>query len=126
MVTQNPCIQIFQGVPEELSGVSFRRTKSSNQHCAILKFEKLASLQHFLSFRASSSNAVHLIDEEGEILATPSGIQFFYGGPEGEDLKRVECKLEIDQSDHWERFMRFMHRYAEANDMIYGEPDLGN
>jgi photosystem II reaction center protein Psb28 len=33
----------------------------------------------------------------------------------------VECKLESDQENHWQRFMRFMNRYAEANAMIYGE-----
>lgn len=123
MATQSPCIQIFKDVPEELTGVSFRRGRFSGKHFAILQFEKLDSLQHFLSFRRTSHNALHLIDEEGEILAEPSGVQFFYGGPEGEDLRRVECKLEIDRDDHWDRFMRFMHRYAAANDMVYGEPE---
>ena len=55
---------------------------------------------------------------------SPSGIKMYYGGPEGEDIKRVECKLEIDRDDHWERFMRFMHRYSEANGMAYGESEL--
>ncbi|MEO1300096.1 MAG: photosystem II reaction center protein Psb28 [Cyanobacteria bacterium J06636_16] len=42
-----------------------------------------------------------------------------YGGPEGEDLRSVECKLEIDRDDLWERFIRFIHRYAEANGLTY-------
>lgn len=121
MVTQLPSIQIFAGVTEELSGVSLRRGKTSGKRSAVLIFEKLESLEHFRSYWKSSANVVHLIDEEGEILAEPTGVRMLYGGPEGEDLKRVECKIEIDRDDHWERLMRFMHRYAEANEMTYGE-----
>ncbi|UIE39669.1 photosystem II reaction center protein Psb28 [Leptodesmis sichuanensis] len=121
MVTQSPSIQIFAGVQEELSGVSLRRNKLSGQRSAVLIFDKLESLEHFRSYWKRSANAVHLIDEEGEMLIEPSGVRFLYGGPEGEDLRRVECKLEIDQNDHWDRFMRFMNRYAAANDMVYGE-----
>lgn len=121
MVTQSPSIQIFAGVQEELSGVSLRRNKLSGQRSAVLIFDKLESLEHFRSYWKRSANAVHLIDEEGEMLIEPAGVRFLYGGPEGEDLRRVECKLEIDQNDHWERFMRFMNRYAEANNMVYGE-----
>ncbi len=121
MVAQLPSIEIFSGVPEALSGVSLRRGKTTGKRSAILIFEKLESLEHFRSYWKPSANAVHLIDEEGEMLVEPSGVQLIYGGPEGEDLRRVECKLEIDQDDHWERFMRFMGRYAEANEMMYGE-----
>ena len=49
------------------------------------------------------------------------GLSSFFGGPEGDELVQVECILDIDREDHWERFMRFMHRYAEANGMAYGE-----
>ncbi|MGQ9873248.1 photosystem II reaction center protein Psb28 [Leptodesmis sp.] len=86
-----------------------------------IDFDKLESLEHFRSYWKRSANAVHLIDEEGEMLIEPAGVRFLYGGPEGEDLRRVECKLEIGQNDHWERFMRFMNRYLEANNMVYGE-----
>ncbi|MEO1400955.1 MAG: photosystem II reaction center protein Psb28 [Cyanobacteria bacterium J06635_1] len=123
MITQMPCVQIFKDIPEEISGVSLRREPSTGIHVAVMRFEALASIEHFLSFRKSSRNALHLIDTEGEILIEPSGVKLFYGGPEGEDLKAVECKLEIDQEDHWARFMRFMHRYAEANGLAYGEPE---
>ena len=123
MTAQTPCVQIFKDVPEEVSSVSLRRDPSTGTHVAVVRFQALASLEHFLSFRKSSANALHLIDSEGEILIAPSGIKMLYGGPDGEDLKGVECKFEIDQDDHWKRFMRFMHRYAEANGMAYGEPE---
>jgi len=62
-----------------------------------------------------------LRDEEGIISIAPSSVQFLFGGAEGDELNRVECQFEIEQEDHWERFMRFMNRYAEANGMTYGE-----
>ncbi|MBF2079733.1 MAG: hypothetical protein IGR76_14740, partial [Synechococcales cyanobacterium T60_A2020_003] len=58
---------------------------------------------------------------------TPSAcggvVHFVFGGDDGDDLMRVECKVEVDQEDHWQRFLRFMHRYAESNGMAYGEPE---
>ena len=119
MVTQIPSIQIFAGVPEELSGISLRRGKTSGKRSAVLMFDKLESLKHFLSFRQRSHNAVHFIDEEGDLFIEPTGVRFLYGGPEGEDLRRVECKIELDRDEHWDRLMRFLNRYAEANDMAY-------
>jgi photosystem II Psb28-2 protein len=62
-----------------------------------------------------------LADEEGAISVTPSSVQFLFSGPEGDELKRVECKFEIEREDHWERFMRFMNRYAEVNELAYSE-----
>ncbi|MBT9315932.1 photosystem II reaction center protein Psb28 [Leptothoe spongobia] len=123
MSDQIPSVQIFKDIPEEISGVSLRRDPSTGIHIAVIRFEALASIEHFLSFRKSSRNALHLIDTEGEILIMPSGVKMFYGDIEGEDLKGVECKIEIDQDDHWERFIRFMHRYAEANGLDYNETE---
>ncbi|MEM7796011.1 MAG: photosystem II reaction center protein Psb28 [Cyanobacteria bacterium P01_C01_bin.118] len=123
MITQTPCVQIFKDIPEKISGVSLRRDPSTGIHVAIMRFQSLASIEHFLSFRKSSRNALHLIDAEGEILIMPSGVKMFYGDLEGEELKGVECKIEIDQDKHWERFMRFMHRYAETNGLVYGESE---
>ncbi len=48
-------------------------------------------------------------------------VQFVFGGAEGDELQRVECKFEIEQDEYWNRFMQFMHCYAQANSMAYGE-----
>lgn len=85
-------------------------------------FEQLKSIERFNSFRNRFSKVLRLSDSEGEIAMEPSGIKFIFGGPEGDDLARVDCTIELDREDHWERFMRFMHRYAEANGIAYGEP----
>lgn len=122
MTSITPSIQFFEGIPEELSKVSLRRNPSSGVRSVLMTFDSLKAIEKFNSFRKKFSNAMRLTDEEGEISVEPSSVQFIFGGDEGDELKRVECKFEIERSDHWDRFMRFMNRYAEANGMAYGEP----
>lgn len=116
-----PSIQFFEGITEDLDGVSLRRNRTSGARIVQMTFRKLKSIEQFNSFRNRFSNALSLKDEEGEIQVEPSSVKFIFGGPEGDDLERMECQFEIDRDDHWERFMRFMNRYAEANGMAYGE-----
>lgn len=121
MTVNTPSIHFFEGIPEELSNVSLRRSKTSGARSVVMTFNSLKAIEKFNSFRKKFSNSMQLTDQEGVISVEPSGVQFIFSGPEGDDLERVECKFEIEQEDHWERFMRFMHRYAEANGMGYSE-----
>ena len=114
-------IEFFEGIPETLSNVSLRRNRSTGMRSIVLMFDKLESIEQFNSFRKRFSNALKLTDCEGVIAMQPSGVKFIFGGPEGDDLIRVDCTIELDQDLHWERFMRFMHRYADENGMAYSE-----
>ncbi|MGF1539299.1 MAG: photosystem II reaction center protein Psb28 [Pleurocapsa sp.] len=122
MSSVTPSIEFFQGVPEELSGVSLRRNKNTGVHSVLLIFESLKALEKFNSFTKGSAQNLRLIDSEGEILVTPSSVKMIFGGDEGDELKQVRCTFDLDADDHWERFTRFMDRYAAANGMEYGEP----
>lgn len=121
MTAQTPTVQFYEGIPEVISDVRLRQNKSTGDRSALLIFERMEAIEQFKSFRNEFSKALKMIDGEGVITIEPSGVKFIFGGPEGDDLMRVECILDIDREDHWERFMRFMHRYAEANGMAYGE-----
>jgi photosystem II Psb28-2 protein len=121
MTAQIPTIQFFEGISEELADVSLRRNPSTGVKSVLMTFKQLKAVENFNSFKSRFSNALRLVDSEGEITIEPSGVKFIFGGPEGDQLARVECKFEIDLDDHWERFMRFMNRYAEVNGMAYGE-----
>lgn len=123
MTSQIPSIQFFEGISEELSNVSLRRNRSTGVRSVMMTFKSLKAIEKFNSFTKRSYNSLLLTDEEGSISIEPSSVQFVFAGPEGDDLQRVECKLEIPQEEHWERFMRFMNRYAEANDMGYSETE---
>lgn len=121
MTTQRPSIQFFEGIPEALDDVSLRRNRVSGVRSVLMTFRKLESIERFNSFRHQFSKGLKLMDAEGEITVEPSSVKFFFGGPEGDDFERMECRFEMEQEDHWERFIRFMNRYAEANGMEYGE-----
>lgn len=123
MTSATPTVEFFDGIAEEISNVSLRRDQATGDRIVLLLFERLQAIEEFQSFRSRFSKALKLTDSEGVITIEPAGVKFIFGGPEGDDLKQVECTLAIDRDDHFERFMRFMHRYAEANGMAYGEPD---
>lgn len=114
-----PTIEFFEGISEEVSDVRLRQEKSTGNRNVLMIFEQLEALEKFNSFRQRFSKALNLTDSEGKISIEPDSLRFIYGGPEGDDLQRVECSFVIEQDDHWERFMRFMERYAEVNGMAY-------
>lgn len=118
-----PAIEFFVGLSEELSNVSLRRNKSNGNRNVLMTFTSLKALERFNSFTQQYQGNLRLIDSEGEISVTPSSLKFIYGGDEGEDLKKVECGFEILDDEHWDRFMRFMERYAQANGMGYSSKE---
>ena len=119
MAASTPSIEFFEGISEELSNVSLRRNKSTGVSNVLMTFNSLKALERFNSFTKRSSNNLRLIDSEGLISVLPSSVQLVFGGEDGEEVKRVECIFEIEQEDHWSRFMRFMQRYSEAHGMAY-------
>lgn len=54
------------------------------------------------------------------LRATPSSVKLIFGEPEGDEFQRINCAIEIEQENHWERFMRFMN-LSQANGMEYQE-----
>lgn len=117
-----PRIEFFNGISETLDNVSLQRNPKTGVKSVSMTFEHIKALERFQSFTSSSSGIVRLIDVEGEIAVTPSSCRVVFGGEEGDDLRAVICRFEIDNEDHWARFMRFMHRYADENGFAYGEP----
>ncbi|MEB3229011.1 MAG: photosystem II reaction center protein Psb28 [Synechocystis sp.] len=114
-----PHIEFFEGLPETLSNVSLRRGKTSNNRSVLFTFQTLKALEKFQSFTKQFTGNLKLVDEEGTISVEPSSLRIIWGGDEGDDLRGVECGFELLQDDHWDRFMRFMERYAAANGMEY-------
>jgi photosystem II Psb28-2 protein len=120
-----PSIQFFEGISEDLDGVSLRRNRNSGARVVVMIFRELRAISQFNSFRNQFSKSLKLVDSEGEIRVEPSSVKFYFSGPEGDELDRMECAFDIDLEDHWERFSRFMERYAAANGMEYGERGNG-
>lgn len=116
-----PSIEFFQGIAEDLSGVSLRRNKKTGMRNVLMTFETLNALERFNSFTKGSAQNLALIDSEGKILVRPNSMKIIFGGDESNELKQVNCIFEIESDSHWARFTRFMDRYAEANDMEFGK-----
>lgn len=117
----SPRIEFFVGIAEELSNVSLREGKDTGKRTVLMTFDNLKALERFNSFTQRYQGSLRLIDSEGEISVSPSSLKIIYAGDEGDDLQKVECGFEIDSDNHWERFMRFMKRYAQANGMGYSD-----
>lgn len=119
MTTLTPSIEFFVGLSEELANVSLRRSKDTGVRSVLMSFNTLKALEKFQSFTSNTYGDLRLTDSEGSISVQPSSVKVIFGGDDGDDLKRVECSFEVPDDEHWERFMRFMSRYAEANGMGY-------
>lgn len=117
-----PVIEFFDGVSEELSDVSLRQNRATGDRTVLMTFEKLNSIERLKSYTKRFNQALHLTDQEGRIEIAPDSVKFFFADSDGDDLIRAECRFTLHQEDHWERFLRFMNRYAEAHGMQYGEP----
>jgi photosystem II Psb28-2 protein len=120
-VERQPAIEFFDGISEQLSDVSLRVNQNTGVRNVLFTFDNLKALTLVNTFTRQYSGSLMLIDSEGQIAVQPSSCKFLFGGDDGDDLKKVECTFEIQDDEHWARFMRFMHRYADANGMEYGE-----
>lgn len=114
-----PSIEFFVGLAEDLENVSLRQQKDTEIRTVFMTFKKLKAIEKFKSFTRRTYGDLRLIDDEGVISVEPSSMKFIFAGDEGDDLRRVECSFQLSQDEHWERFMRFMNRYANANGMEY-------
>ena len=55
-----------------------------------------------------------LIDQEGTISTRDINAKFIQGKP-----KTIQATYIIKSSEAWDRFMRFMERYAEENELTF-------
>ena len=51
-----------------------------------------------------------MVDEEGELTTTDVKAKFINGKPQV-----IEARFQMRSQFEWERFIRFMDRYSEAN-----------
>ncbi|MBF2097546.1 MAG: photosystem II reaction center protein Psb28 [Gloeomargaritaceae cyanobacterium C42_A2020_066] len=119
MPTVQPTIEFLEGVGEALNGVSLRQDRATGMRAVQMSFTQLRAIEGLNSFTRTSFNRLKLTDEEGEISIQPSGSRLITGGDDGGEFKRLEVTFEVTLEEHWERVMRFLERYAQANGMAY-------
>jgi photosystem II 13kDa protein len=101
-------IQFSQGITEPVvPEVKLTRSKSGEQSTASFYFEKPAILGNDVNEEVTG---MYMLDEEGEIVTKEVKAKFVNGKPEA-----LEVLYIMNSTAEWDRFMRFMERYSEAN-----------
>ena len=101
-------IQFSVGITEPVvPDVKLTRSKSGEQSTASFYFEQPAILGNEVNEEVTG---MYMIDEEGEIVTREVKAKFVNGKPEA-----LEVLYIMNSSAEWDRFMRFMERYSEAN-----------
>jgi photosystem II protein len=107
-------IQLARGVNEEASDVRLTRSKDGSISTATFIFNEPACMEE--GQINNEVTGMFMIDEEGELVTRTVNAKFINGKPAG-----IEAIYKMRGENEWERFMRFMNRYAEANGMDFSK-----
>ena len=101
-------IQFSRGINEEvIPEVRLTRSKTGNSGTATFIFQNPKALSESYT---EEITGMYMVDEEGEIVTREVKGKFINGKPEA-----LEAVHLMKSAQEWERFMRFMQRYAEEN-----------
>lgn len=101
-------IQFSRGITENvIPDVRLTRSKDGSQGTATFYFDKPKALD---GTNTEDITGMYMIDEEGEIVTREVKAKFVNGQPSA-----LETILLMKSPQEWDRFMRFMERYAEEH-----------
>lgn len=107
-------IQFSRGIKEEaIAQVRLTRSRNGNNGTATFYFEKPKALSNETTEEVTG---MYLIDEEGELTTREVKAKFINGKPEA-----LEAIYLMKSVEEWDRFMRFMKRYAEENGLAFAK-----
>jgi photosystem II 13kDa protein len=103
-------IQFARGIDEEIiPDVKLTRAKDGTNGTATFYFESPKAL---VEASSEAITGMYMIDEEGEISTKEVKAKFINGQPAA-----LEALYLIKSVEQWDRFMRFMDRYAQENEL---------
>ncbi len=101
-------IQFSQGTNEPVvPDIRLSKSRNGQQSKASFFFQKPAILGNEVN---EEITGMYMIDEEGEISTREVKARFVNGKPEA-----LEAIYIMNSTEEWDRFMRFMDRYAAIN-----------
>jgi photosystem II protein len=107
-------IQFSQGIAEDtIPNVRLTRSVNGQSGTATFYFD---SPKVLTSENKEAVTGMYLIDEEGEIVTREVKGKFINGKP-----RALEALLIMTSPEEWERFMRFMQRYAEEHGLEFSK-----
>jgi photosystem II protein len=105
-------IQFARGLTEEaIPTIRLTRSKSGQSGTATFYFD---SPKIFADDQTEEVTGMYLIDEEGEIVSREVKGKFVNGRPQA-----IEAVLIMNSKTEWDRFMRFMERYAAVHGLEF-------
>ncbi len=107
-------IQFSRGVTEDvIPDVRLTRSRDGSSGTATFYFDKPKALD---GNNTEDITGMYMIDEEGEIITREVKGKFVNGQPTA-----LEAVVLLKSSGEWDRFMRFMERYAEEHDLGFSK-----
>jgi photosystem II protein len=107
-------IEFARGVVEEsVPDVRLTRSRDGRNGQAIFRFDESKILE---SGNTQEVTGMYLIDEEGELVTKDVNCKFVNGEPTA-----LEATYVMKSPQEWDRFMRFMERYAEEHGLGFSK-----
>lgn len=109
VVMFKPVIQFIRGTDEQIiPDVSLTRSRDGTNGVATFIFDQPSVFDS--SRELGDITGLYLIDEEGVLQSVDVSAKFVNGKP-----AKIEARYVMRNTREWDRFMRFMERYAESN-----------
>jgi photosystem II 13kDa protein len=107
-------IQFILGINESnIPEVKLTRSSDGSTGTATFLFENPSILKRQTSSEREITG-MYLIDEEGELMTKNVNARFINGKP-----TRIEAVYIMKNPENWDRFMRFMERYAKKYGLTF-------
>ncbi|MBD0363900.1 MAG: photosystem II reaction center protein Psb28 [Coleofasciculus sp. C3-bin4] len=109
-------IQFSRGINEEVvPDVRLTRSRDGSSGTATFYFDNPKA---FDGNNVEDITGMYMVDEEGEIVTREVKGKFRNGQPTA-----LEAVLLMKSQGEWDRFMRFMERYAEQNGLGFSKSE---
>lgn len=107
-------IQFSRGIEEEvIPDVRLTRSRDGSNGTATFYFQNPKALS---SGNTEEITGMFMVDEEGELVTREVKGKFVNGKPQA-----LEVLYLMRSADEWDRFMRFMERYAKDHDLGFSK-----
>lgn len=108
-----PTIQFIQGTDEQtIPDVRLTKSRDGTNGMAVFRFDQPSVFDS--SGEVGDITGFYMIDEEGVLQSVDVNARFVNGKPAG-----IEAKYIMRTPRDWDRFMRFMERYANQNGLEF-------
>lgn len=108
-------IQFIPGIDETVvPGIQLSRAVDESSGKARFRFEGASSMEKMAA--GQEITGMFLLDEEGELVTRTVEMKFVNG-----QATALEALYIMNSPEEWDRFMRFMERYAAENGLEFAK-----